>query len=293
MDDESWEGSAPSRADRFLEPVRRLGLPSWAPDPRRVVAAAVVFAVGVLVGAALLGDVGETSCREVFERAQPARNELARTFGQGEEGRDAVRELLEVVRARPDCFRPEEVELFERQAEESATEPPLDAPTAVARTEDSLTVSFEDDVGDVFATGETERGVRWVAAARRGEPPCVGVRIEARRGKDSAVSCSPRTPTPIQAVRTANEVMSVVAVAGWVSDDVSRIVWELPDGPQAVTIHALDRLPSRVFAAAGPLPGTVTMLVAYDSTGQPLGGLGIAGAPSDPEAQEQGEPEGS
>lgn len=281
VDEEGWEGSQASRADRLRETIRGLRPPSWASGPGPAVVGVAVFAVGVLVGATLLGDIGEDSCRDVFERARPARNELSRTFGGGVEGRDALRELLSIARSRPDCFRPEEIELFEATLEEQTTEPPTDAATT---TGDPDSLSF--DGGDVFATGQTEGGIEWAAAARPGEPPCVGVRIEASGGRQGTESCSPRTTAPIHAVRTTNGFMMVVA--GWVSDEVSRIVWELPDGPQEATIYMLDHLPERVFVARGPLPDSLTMLLAYDSTGRGLGGIGIGGASEEQEQPNEG-----
>lgn len=157
-------------------------------------------------------------------------------------------------------------------------DPPDDVPRGL---DDGQTVSFDPDSEDVFATGETEGGLRWVAAARIGALPCIGVSIEANGGKYSAVSCSPRTPVPIQAVRTTiNEATAAIGVAGWVSDEVDRVVWELPGGPQEITIRRHGDLPARVFGAAAPLPDSVTMLVAYDSAGRRLGAIGVGDAES-------------
>lgn len=80
---------------------------------RSIAAGVGLFAAGLLVGATLFGDVGETPCSEVEEMAQPARNVLTDTFGEGEEGRRAARDLLDLAQEHPSCFHPAEVELLE------------------------------------------------------------------------------------------------------------------------------------------------------------------------------------
>ncbi len=65
------------------------------------------------MGATLLGDIGETPCYEVQERAQPARDVMTDTFGGGEEGRQAARELLELAQDHPGCFDPGMTEFLE------------------------------------------------------------------------------------------------------------------------------------------------------------------------------------
>lgn len=106
----------------------RLAALGW----RSVVAGVTLFAAGVVVGATLLGDIGEIPCYEVQERAQPARDVLTDTFGSGERGRQAAQELLGLVREHPGCFDPGMAEFLEAQQQtpgESETVEATEMPT--------------------------------------------------------------------------------------------------------------------------------------------------------------------
>lgn len=96
----------------------RFGTSRW----RSVAAGVGLFAAGLLVGATLFGDVGETPCYEVEEMAQPARNVLTDTFGSGDEGRQAARDLVDLAREHPSCFHPAEVERLEEPSRSSPGE---------------------------------------------------------------------------------------------------------------------------------------------------------------------------
>jgi hypothetical protein len=50
------------------------------------------------------------ACSEVLEANDEHQRVMARTFGGGPEGREAMRAVVEVVEARPDCFRADTVE---------------------------------------------------------------------------------------------------------------------------------------------------------------------------------------
>ena len=103
-------------------------LPRW----RSIAAGVGLFVAGVVVGATLLGDIGETPCYEVQERAQPSRDVLTDTFGSGERGRQAGQELLELATEHPGCFDPGMVEFLEAQLQspaDSATVEATEMPT--------------------------------------------------------------------------------------------------------------------------------------------------------------------
>lgn len=100
---------------------------------RSVAAGVGLFFAGVLAGATLLGDAGETPCYEVEERAQPARDVLSSTFGGGEEGRQAMRDLFGLAQEHPGCFDPAYVELLEGELQ-SPDEPETVEPTVMPTT---------------------------------------------------------------------------------------------------------------------------------------------------------------
>lgn len=110
--------------------------PRSGPPWRSTMAGAGLFVAGMFVGATLLGDVGEVPCHEVMERAQPARDVLAETFGGGDEGRRAIRELAGLAREHPGCFDPAETQLLERELQRSPYEPATDQPTVEASVEE-------------------------------------------------------------------------------------------------------------------------------------------------------------
>lgn len=99
---------------------------------RSALVGAGLFVAGLLIGATLLGDVGEVPCYEVRQRAQPAQDVLAETFGGGDEGRQAIRELALLAREHPGCFDPAEVELLEQHLQQSPDEPATDEATVEA-----------------------------------------------------------------------------------------------------------------------------------------------------------------
>lgn len=96
----------------------RSGSPGWL----SIAVGVGLFALELVAGATLFGDVGETACYEVEERAQPLQDEISATFGTGEEGRQAIRDLLELAHEHPSCFDPAEVGLLEDQLQSSPGE---------------------------------------------------------------------------------------------------------------------------------------------------------------------------
>lgn len=105
----------------------RLEILGW----RSIAVGVGLFAVGLVAGATLFGDIGETPCYEVRERAQPARDVMSETFGGGEEGRQAMRDLLELAQEHPSCFDPAEVELLESQLQSPPGEHQTDEATVM------------------------------------------------------------------------------------------------------------------------------------------------------------------
>lgn len=105
----------------------RSGTSGW----RSIAVGVGLFALGLVAGATLFGDVGETPCYEVEERAQPIQDEISATFGAGEEGRQAMRDLLELAHENPSCFDPAEVEFLEDQLQSSPGEHQTVEPTVV------------------------------------------------------------------------------------------------------------------------------------------------------------------
>lgn len=144
--------------------------------------------------------------------------------------------------------------------------------------EGSETVSFEPSGPDVFATG-TVGAASWVAAARvRDDLVCVGMLVEHPSSSDSSVGCGQRRPVPIT-IGASQARHGVVAVAGTVSDEVARLVWELPDGPIELAIERHPEIDLRLFADAAPVDAPITMLRAYDQAGNPLAAAGINSLP--------------
>lgn len=139
-------------------------------------------------------------------------------------------------------------------------------------------VSFDPGAGDVFANGEVGEGVRWTAAAGRADGlPCVGVLLEGPKARESTISCTRLSPTAVHLTHTSNSQGDAIAVAGWVSDEVSRLVWQHPDGPVEIDLQTHGDMPRRVFAAAAPATEDVTIVEAYNDAGEPLGGAGVRG----------------
>jgi hypothetical protein len=137
---------------------------------------------------------------------------------------------------------------------------------------------FFDPTGEhVFADG-VFGDLRWVAAANEGHLRCVGVQIQGEQRAEAVSGCGPGSPSPVVATHTGVGEDGVMAVAGWVSDDVARLVWELPEADVELELTTHGDLPVRLFGGAGKPGDEVTILRAYDSTGRSLGGTGIRGA---------------
>lgn len=152
---------------------------------------------------------------------------------------------------------------------------PDDAGVLLAPGAEALPVPFDPAEAEAFANGETDGGVRWAAAARDGDPPCIGLVVRVREGMRSSAGCEPVTGVPVQATAYGAGQFGIrsLGVTGWVSEEVSRVVWERPDGRVELDIHERPGLPARVVAAfdddppAGP-----TALVALDRAGSRIGG---------------------
>jgi hypothetical protein len=95
-----------------------------------VISALLAFALGVAVGSLFLSDVWRTPCWEVRDDLQGARDTLSATFGGGEEGAAALATLREAARDRPDCFSPEERELFNAEPSDGGTDFATEVPTS-------------------------------------------------------------------------------------------------------------------------------------------------------------------
>ena len=115
MSEREWEAAGAGRFETL----------GW----RSIAAGFGLLAVGLVVGATLFGVVGETPCYEVEERAQPALDAISATFGDGEEGRQAISDWLELAQAHPSCFDPAYVELLQSQLQ-SSSDAPQTVPTA-------------------------------------------------------------------------------------------------------------------------------------------------------------------
>lgn len=141
------------------------------------------------------------------------------------------------------------------------------------------------DEGEVFAEG-TRDGVGWIAVAAGGEHPCVGVQVDLGDKRLASSACGPLRTSPIRATHQTDPEAGVVAIAGWVSDEVARVVWELPDETRDLRLERRDDLPGRVFGAAASPGEDVSVLWAYDDTGRQLGGTGVPGARESDEDQQ-------
>ena len=95
---------------------------------RRIGLLGAILGIGVLTscegasptdGSAATTDphLGEVTCTEILEASDEHQQTLSTTFGGGAEGRAAQRAVVELVEARPDCFREDTVE-FARQMRE-------------------------------------------------------------------------------------------------------------------------------------------------------------------------------
>lgn len=132
--------------------------------------------------------------------------------------------------------------------------------------------SFDASDGEVFTTGQLD-GSRWTAAVRPGTPPCIGVRLDAHGVPESASTCDARGLLSTVTVGSGE----VLAVAGLVSDQVERLVWELPSGPLDMGLHDRAGLEGRVFAGAAPTSDAPTLLVAYDVHERQIASAGVPG----------------
>lgn len=139
--------------------------------------------------------------------------------------------------------------------------------------------------GEVFAEG-TRDEVGWIAVATGGEHPCVGVQVDLGDKRLASSACGPLRTSPIRATHQTDPDAGVVAIAGWVSDEVARVVWELPDETRDLRLERHDGLPGRVFGAAASPGEDVSVLWAYDDTGRQLGGTGVPGAHESNEDQQ-------
>lgn len=157
--------------------------------------------------------------------------------------------------------------------ENTVTIGPGDEPTSLGTPPDAL--RFDDD--EVFAEG-TRDGVRWIAAATGGEHPCVGVQVDLGDKRLASSECGPLHTAPIRATHQTDPEAGVLAIAGWVSEEVARVVWELPDETRDLPLEQREGLPGRVFGAAASPGEDVSVLWAYDDTGHQLGGTGVPGA---------------
>lgn len=143
------------------------------------------------------------------------------------------------------------------------------------------TVSFNPAGPDVFASGQLEP-VAWVAAAQaQGSLSCVGVQMHRSEGTNSSVGCRMLGPSPIE-VGAIQSHDSVVVVAGWVSDRVARLVWQRPDGAVDLALREHAGIGPRLFADAAKVEQPSTILQAYDTNGNPIGGAGISAVPDEP-----------
>lgn len=92
--------------------------PPVDPQPSRLVLLAggvALLALGILAGATLLDDVGETPCYQILEEAGvpgPHGGPLPPV-----EDREAARELVDLAEAHPGCFDPEIIDRFREYAE--------------------------------------------------------------------------------------------------------------------------------------------------------------------------------
>lgn len=150
---------------------------------------------------------------------------------------------------------------------------PADDPEAMPAHD--LLVDPETD--EIVAEG-TVAEVRWLVAARAGELMCLGVRIDSEELSDGRTSCSRAAASRGEVAHIGATEQGVVAIAGWVGEDVARAVWELPDGDMELELEQRPGLAIRVFGAAGQPGDEITIVRFYDHDGRSLGGVGVAGA---------------
>lgn len=107
-----------------------------------LVGGVALLAVGILAGATLLDDVGETPCYQVLKEAGVPGPRGGRV--PSAEDREAARELVDLAEANPGCFDPEIIDRFREYAEsepgtlgilERPREPADDLPASVEAPE--------------------------------------------------------------------------------------------------------------------------------------------------------------
>lgn len=166
--------------------------------------------------------------------------------------------------------------LIDPVAPPSAATPPTSETPPFDPGENLSYLNF--DGPDVFASG-TMDGYSWSGAARLRRDFCIGASIRGSGARHSGSSCGSldnhRSRGPITVV-SADGGEGGLAVAGWVTDEVSRVVWELPDGPVELELIDHPDAPGRVFAGAGRVGGEVTLVWAYDAEGTRLGAAGVS-----------------
>lgn len=137
------------------------------------------------------------------------------------------------------------------------------------------------DGRDVFASGVTDGGVDWTGAADVSDHlPCIGIQIRGPGVAEAVAGCSPVRPgTAVRlAAATPTADRGVVAVAGWVSDEVARLVWSVPEGAIELDLHTKQGLPVRLFAGAAHVDAEPTMIEAFDTEGDRLAIVNVAGS---------------
>lgn len=140
------------------------------------------------------------------------------------------------------------------------------------------------DGGDVFASGVTDGGMDWTGAANVSDRlPCIGIRIRGSGVAAAVAGCSPVRPAIAVrlAAATPTADRGVVGVAGWVSDEVARLVWLVPEGTIEFELHTKPGLPARLFSGAAHVGAEATMIEAYDAEGDRLATVGVAGSSKD------------
>jgi hypothetical protein len=101
-------------------------------DKMKLAAVLGVVVLGAGVAVYALGFPGEDqpSCAEVEASLEAENTTIARTFGDGEEGRAAYARLVEVMESRPDCYSPDAVEMMRANRDRPDTPPQSDQPLA-------------------------------------------------------------------------------------------------------------------------------------------------------------------
>jgi hypothetical protein len=120
---------------------------------QRIRVCVAILGLGVLTacGAGSQADgpkLDAVPCSQVLEEYDEHQRVLAKTFGGGAEGREAQQAVVEVVEARPDCFRADTVELARGMREM------LPASDAERETIEAAEARCADGVGGFWATSK-------------------------------------------------------------------------------------------------------------------------------------------